>query len=302
MRTPQAAIDVINARFGSHPGCRALHAKGTWCTGTFTATEGARELSRATHLQGAPVRVLARLSNGGGNPNIPDCAPDVRGLAVSFELPDGTRTDLVAQSLPRFVSPTPDDFLDLIHANSGRAAAWRMPVFLATHPKAAASLPQNGPALKPPTSYGAIDYFTIHAYRWVAADFSSRYTRCSWISEQPAPRLSPGTAKALGPDYLQQEFEVALAGGGLRWRLDAQIAAPGDEVDDPTSRWPASRERVTVGELLLDERAEDPEAGGNVIVMDPTRVTDGIELTDDPVLHYRAAAYSESVERRIASA
>ena len=164
---------------------------------------------------------------------------------------------------------------------------------------ATASLPQNGPALKPPTSYGAIDYYTVHAFRWVAADGTARHTRCTWISEQPAPRLSSGTAKALGRDYLQQELAAAVSDRGLRWRLEAQIAADGDDVDDPSSRWPGGRERVTVGTLVLDAVADDPEAGGGVVVMDPTRVTDGIELSDDPVLRFRAAAYSASVERRI---
>jgi catalase len=33
-------------------------------------------------------------------------------------------------------------------------------------------------------------------------------------------------------------------------------------------------------------------------VMDPTRVTDGIELSDDSILLVRSHAYSVSVERR----
>jgi catalase len=32
--------------------------------------------------------------------------------------------------------------------------------------------------------------------------------------------------------------------------------------------------------------------------VDPTRVTDGIELSADPVLRFRPEAYSESVNRR----
>ena len=299
MLSPEASIDVINARFGHHPGHRALHAKGTWCSGTFTATPAARKLTRAAHLQGPPVAVLARLSNGGGNPDIPDYVPDVRGLAVSFELPDGSRTDLVAQSLPRFVSRTSDEFLALIRANTGRAAAWRMPLYLARNRTARASLPQNVPALRPPPSYGAIDYYTVHAFRWVAADGSARHTRATWISEQPAARLRPAAAKRLGRDHLRDALRAELDGDGLRWRLQVQIAGEGDDVDDPTSRWPATRERVDTGTLHLTALAPAPEAGGAVVIMDPTRITDGIELTDDPVLHARAAAYSASVERRI---
>lgn len=298
MATPEAAIDVINARFGVHPGRRALHAKGSWCAGTFTATDAAPALSRAAHLQGQPVPVLARLSNGGGDPRVPDYAPDVRGLAVSFELPDGSRTDLVAQSAPRFFSPTADDFLAFVRANTGRSAAWRVPAYLATHPKALASVPQNAPTLRPPASYGAIDYYTVHAYRWIAADGSARDTRCSWISEQPEPRLGGKAARARGRDYLQDDLLARLDGDGLQWSLVAQVAGEGDDPDDPSSRWPESRERVTVGTLHLTAAAPDPEADGGIVVMDPTRVTDGIELTGDPVLRFRAEAYSASVERR----
>ena len=34
------------------------------------------------------------------------------------------------------------------------------------------------------------------------------------------------------------------------------------------------------------------------VVFDPARVVDGIELSDDPILRYRPAAYTESVSRR----
>jgi catalase len=44
---------------------------------------------------------------------------------------------------------------------------------------------------------------------------------------------------------------------------------------------------------------DDPEADGGVVVFDPGRVVDGIELSDDPILRYRPAAYSESVDRRL---
>jgi catalase len=38
-----------------------------------------------------------------------------------------------------------------------------------------------------------------------------------------------------------------------------------------------------------------------VLVFDPTRVVDGIELSDDPVLRFRPAAYDVSVARRTTS-
>ncbi len=40
------------------------------------------------------------------------------------------------------------------------------------------------------------------------------------------------------------------------------------------------------------------ERDGDIPVNDPTRVTDGIELSDDPILHIRTYVYGESVRRR----
>src|SRR4051794_29976892 len=139
--TPEQAVDAINDRFGHHPGCRALHAKGTLVAGTFTATpEGAR-LTRAGHMQGEPVRATVRFSNGAGDPDEPDYGSDVRGMATKLYLADDTRTDIVAQTSPRFVTRTPDGFIEFIKASEpGVQAAWRLPWFLARHREALAAL------------------------------------------------------------------------------------------------------------------------------------------------------------------
>ncbi len=116
MISAEEAIDRVVKRFGVHAGSRALHARGIICSGSFTASAEAGALTRAAHMQGTEVPMLARLSNGSGDPEEPDKAPDVRGLAVSFELSDGSRTDIVAQSAPRFPVSSPDRFIELIEA------------------------------------------------------------------------------------------------------------------------------------------------------------------------------------------
>ena len=75
-----------------------------------------------------------------------------------------------------------------------------------------------------------------------------------------------------------------------------------DPVDDPTAAWPEEREQVEVGRLELDGPETERERDGDVLVFDPTRVIDGIELSDDPILRFRRRAYSVSVERRISRA
>jgi catalase len=67
---------------------------------------------------------------------------------------------------------------------------------------------------------------------------------------------------------------------------------------DPTAQWPAERATVRLGELTITAIATDRERDGDVLVFDPTRVTPGVECSDDPILHARSAAYRVSVARR----
>jgi catalase len=293
--SPKEAVDAINERFGVHPGHRALHAKGIVCRGTFTATPEAARLTRAAHMQGVRVPVIARVSNGAGNPNQPDYAPDVRGFAVGFELGDG-RADIVAQTAPRFPVRTPDAFIDLVKANAdGPSRLWKLPLFLLRNPGAIPTLRLNLPTINPPTSFATVPYFAIHAYKWIDAEGEERFVRYTLLPDDPEPRLSVGEAKKRGRDYLHEEIVERMAAGRARFQLELQIAGPGDEVDDPTSVWPDERQRVIAGEIELTEPVEEE----GVLVFDPVNVTDGIELSEDPILRYRPRAYSESVERRL---
>jgi catalase len=300
--TPEASIDAANQVFGRHPGYRALHAKGTLLKGTFTATPEAAALTRAVHMQGEPVPVTARVSNGGGNPNVPDYQPDVRGLAVKLYVTDGERTDIVAQTVPRFPVRTPAAFVELMLAQQpSPAIGWRMPMFLARHPGALLTLPPGLPALKPIASYATCTYYGIHAFRFVDSGGGGRYVRYTFVPEAGEQRLSLREARRRGRDYLQKEIRDRVEREPVRFTLQLQIAGPGDAVDDPTSVWPKDRQRVRAGTLELTALETERETGGDVLVFDPTRVVDGIELSDDPILNFRHRAYTDSVTRRMGS-
>ena len=261
---------------------------------------GRDRLSRAAHLAGPEVPATVRFSNGAGNPGHPDYAPDPRGLAVKLYLPDGSRTDIVAVSAPVFLTRTPEGFVEFIAAQgAGAAAAWRLPAFFARHPEALRVLPRVAPTLAPPASYATIPYHGLHAFRWTDAEGGSRHVRLTLRPAAAVSRLKPWQARRLGRDYLQRELAERLAAGPVLFSLEAQIAEPGDPVDDPNAAWPRSRQRVTVGALHITGLDTERERDGDVLVFDPTRVTDGIECSDDPVLRFRHAAYSESVARRM---
>ena len=283
-------VDAINEISGVHPGHRAAHAKGTLMTGTFTGA--GTDLTTAPHLQGEPVRVTARFSNGGGDPGIPDYAREGRGMAVKFYLPDGAKTDIVALSLPCFFVRTPEDFLEFTRARKDPERL--MPDWLGAHPEALTAI-QAALGASPPASYATCAYNSIHSFRWIGADGGSRFVRYRWEPEAGVETLSPEDAKARGRDYLQEDL---LARAESAFRLKAIIATEEDAVDDPTVAWPDEREQVEVGRLVVEGPELERERDGDILVFDPTRVIDGIELSDDAILRFRGPAYSVSVERR----
>jgi catalase len=296
--TPKEALGKIDARFGVHARHRALHAKGVICKGSFTATPEAATLTRAGHMTGETIPTTVRISNGGGDPTVPDYEPDVRGLATAFHLPDGTRTDILAQTLPWFPFRDQEGFLDVLAISKpGVSALMKFPGFAFRYPKAIARLPATTRILNSRASFAARRFYPFHAYKWIDADGDERYVRYIWLPTIEEPEISKAEAKRRGPNYLFDDLEQRLAREPVRWDLDVQIAGDGDDPNDPSSAWPDERERVIVGRLEVT--AIDPDADDG-IVMDPMRVVDGIEPSGDPALLYRPPVYDLSHTRRTA--
>lgn len=285
------AVDAINELSGSHPGHRAAHAKGTLLAGRFRATPAAAELTRAPHMQGGEHRATVRFSNGGGDPAIPDYAREGRGMAVKVYLDDGATTDMIGLTLPCFFVRTPEDFLEFTRARKDqqKAAEW-----VGAHQEALPAI-QAALTMDPPASYASCVYNGLHSFRWIGPDGSERWVRLRWEPEEGEQSLDPDQAKERGPDYLQEEIAGRT---GVALRLLAVLADEGDAIDDPTQPWPEEREKVEVARLEITGAEGEREQGDDVLVFDPTRVVDGIELSGDPILRFRPHAYAVSVERR----
>ena len=293
MTDANAADARLRQAFHASGPHRTLHAKGTYASGSFTATPRAAELGTAAHLQGTPVPVLVRFSNGSGNPKSPDKAPDVRGMSVSFKTEAGA-TDLLGQTAPRFPVKDPALFVQMTEAVAAHTKPWKIAAFLAKNPSAFGPLAANAKAgaIKPPKSFAEATYYPVHAYAWTAPDGTKRWVRYIWRPIEIAPTAAP-----TGPNWLADELGSRLANGPARWDLEVSVASDSDDPHDPTSVWKPV-ETFVAGTLTVDATAADPEAGGGITVFDPTRIIPGIELSNDPILLFRAAAYSASANHR----
>jgi catalase len=294
MLPPEEAIDRLAAVMKAPPGHRILHAKGQFYSGTFNASPEAAAVCRAAHLQGGTVPVLVRWSHGSGRPDSNDDRPYVRGMSVSFVLPDGTSTDILGQTVPRFPVRTPEDFVRISEIARDRRLLVK---FLATRPLTALALAANAraKALAPPKSYAEATYFPIHAYLWVTLAGHG-----TWVRYRLVPQATPRDRPAghfSGRDRLREEMRARLEQGPVKFDLVVTVAGPKDDPHNPMSVWKGSRDFVA-GWFEITTPEDDHEAQGDVVVFDPTRVVDGIELSDDPILRYRPSAYSVSIERR----
>ena len=294
MADPVELVDAIGKAGGRYDGHRAAHAKGTLLTGTFTATPEARNLTKAAHLQGEPVRVTARLSNGGARPDSHDASVgDGRGMAVKFYLPDGGTTDLVMLSLPVFFVRTPEEFLEFTLARA--ESMEKMGEWVMAHPDTFEAVQQIAPRLIPPRSYATLAYNSLHAFRLVDGAGEGRWIRWRFEPEAGIEDLPEDEREGIDRNFLQADILKRLP---VRFTLLARLAEDGDPIEDPTKAWPEEREAVALGTLELTGPDTEREQGDDVLVFDPMRLTDGIEPSGDPILHVRSHAYSVSVERR----
>jgi catalase len=296
-------VDAANALYGSHPHRRALHAKGTWCEGSFSATPEARKLCRAVPLQGDAVAALIRFSNGSGNPESNDAGREPRGMAVKLRPENGDETDILATTNPAFPTRTPEEFLELLRLRrpdpeTGQPDMEKLGAFLAAHPESQPAI-QATIASEPPASFAQLTYRSPHTFKLVDAAGEGTWVRYRWRPEAGEAHLPDDEARELGRDYLRSELAERLRGGPAGFELLLQIPAEDDPLDDPTAIWPDDRELVVAGRLEVTGIVDDPESEDRIDVFDPTRIVDGIELSDDPILHARPRAYSVSAYRRL---
>jgi len=295
-------VETMRALAGLHPGFRPVHAKGVVCSGNFRGVPEARSVSRAAHLQGQTVPTVIRFSNSSGNPDVHDGVANARALAVKFQLPDGKNTDVLALSIEGFPARTPEDFLAFLQAQlpdpvTGQPTPDALSRFLDGHPATRAFL-ERLMQKAVPASYGRATYFAEHAFLFTAADGTSRFGRYRWIPEAGEAYISPDDASKRSADFLREELENRLQKSPVVFRLLLQLADQNDPTDDATALWPADRPLVELGRLEIVGISPTSAADERRLVFDPTNLTDGIDLSADPIPLARSAAYSISYDRR----
>jgi catalase len=172
---------------------------------------------------------------------------------------------------------------------------WPIEAFLAAHPRAMKFVQDNAVA---PASYGTAAYFSNNAFVFVNKHGVKQAGRYQFLPVAGRRNLSDDEAKAMSPNFLSEELRTRLANGPVKFRLVVQLANAGDPTNDPSLVWPDDRRTVEMGTISVTSMVADSDAAQKALVFFPTAVTDGIELSDDPLPALRTSAYAMSFARR----
>src|ERR1700736_1596552 len=247
-------LKQFEAIFGSHPGFRPAHAKGTMLTGRFTPSPGAASLTRAPHINRESTPVTVRFSNSTGIPLIPDNDPNAnpRGLAIRFNLAEHVHTDIISHSTDGFPTRTGQEFLEFLRAVAATDPSKPSPspieIFLASHPKALEFVQTPKPC---PSSFARETYFGVTAMRFTNKDGVNRYGRYRITPDAGNNHLDDATTKSKDANFLFDELTSRIAAGPISFQVLVQVANDGDIVSDATVHWPSERPLTPLGKIVL---------------------------------------------------
>jgi catalase len=322
---------IRRAVWGSHPptaNSRPAHATGLFLRGRFTSSD--RETPFTSDLfTGPPSTVVARLSptlaKAGGT------SFDIHGIAVRIQTGDNEAnlTDLVAMNSQPFMFRSADGFAAFVGSMRGgtRDRLTGLGMFGLSALAGDASVHGMANAVRAAVTanrpLSGRTYWGIHTF---FADRSSPSDVASVVRVPYRYRLQlttggPAGSHPSGRGILSQYRDIAaqVASGkplyvsvwfDLPWRWERLTdwdSVPGrtrDDIINPLAVW-KNTTAVPMGTIVLDE-VVDAEAlsGGDasqeceMLAFDPTRLTDGLHASEDPLLRARSEIYAESHMRR----
>jgi catalase len=296
VETPSTMVEALHTAFGEHHA-RAVHTKGVVFEGTFTPAVEATALTTAPVFAGGPRPVTARFSLFAGLPNLPDNDDGASPTGFAFKIigADGDEFDVEANQHRDFITATFDEFAVFLRAAgaAGRGDKGPLTAFLEGHPHAREFLASR----TYPASYATATYFGINALKFTNAEGRSAFVRYRFAPLAAESYLTPEERKGRGVSYLNDEIAARVGNGPVGFDWFAQIAEPGDAIDDPSIAWPETRRLVRLGTIALTRQPADPVATAKSLLFLPGQPHPGVEAAD-PMLVMRNQAYPISFGER----
>ncbi len=304
-RLTSEQVLAVLVKDAPHPfpaGFRRAHGKGMCFTGQFEPTRQAAELSSANVFRGVSTPVVGRFSLGSDNPHAADNTS--RDLSIALQLKDleGGEWRIAMVNSPFSATATVEELVAMISAFEPDATAQapvpaRVEAFYHAHPQARnlALWSENAPWA---SSFAVTQFNSINTFVFISAQQHKRFVRWALQPRLPFSAWPADAREKAQSQDLFDELQTRLAAGPLVWDLVITVAEATDPVLDPSQPWPESRQRINAGTLTVNAVSQQATGACRDINFDPTIVPNGIEISDDPILHARSGVYAKSFNLR----
>ena len=101
------------------------------------------------------------------------------------------------------------------------------------------------------------------------------------------------------PDFFLENMQANIAHGGVSWDMVVTLANPGDPIADPSQLWTGSHTEITVGRFTATAAMAEADGQCDGINFDPTVLSDGFSVSEDPMLEVRSQIYALGAGQRL---
>ena len=301
---------------------RVVHARGSAAHGYFELTESLEEYTTAKILTetGKQTPLFTRFSTVAGNKGSKDTPRDVRGFAVKIYTEEGN-WDIVGNNMPIFFIQDAMKFPDLVHAvkpepdrgfpqaASAHDTFWD---FVSLSPETMHNVIWLMSDRALPRSFGMMEGFGIHSYRFINKDGKSTFVRFHWKPVLGVQSLIWDEAVKISgadPDYNRRDlFEAINNGDYPEWEFGVQLFTEEEANEFPFDHLDATKlipeELVPVrivGKMVLNRYPDNFFSETEQVAFCPSHLPPGIDFSNDPLLQGRLFSYLDTQLSRLGS-
>jgi catalase len=292
--TAEQDYKVFEGTFGVTKGKRRNHTKGFCITGEFTPVDAAILDYTNSPIFTQAAAVNGRVSHKGGSNTAPDDKFGDLGLAFELTTPNDDYHIINVNTEHFFPASNPADFIDVVRAKgiggeAVKALAAERPelrAYLNFHKK------ERSKELRP---YEGTTFNSVNAFYLVDEDGNRTAIRWSMV-----PSGEQGMVADLNPEnFLMENMNANLAKGTVSWDMVVTIANDDDDPNNAAIRWEGDHKQITAARLTVTSTSTETEGTCDEVNFDPTVLSDGFEVTDDPILEARSHIYAHGIGVRL---
>lgn len=295
---------------------RNVHALGSGCYGTFTATNS--DISKYTMAKvfekGTKTDLFVRMSGIFTEQGDPETFRDPRGFSIKFYTTEGN-WDLMAINTPVFNARDMKVGPDGVHAfkRDPKTGLWNPAQtwdFINNHPEALLqTLMIYSDEQGTPASYRHMNAYGCNTFSFVNKDGVRSWVKFHLVSEQGVKGFTVEEAKLIAgedPNFLSHDLYNSIEKGEFpRWKLAVQIMPENEGYEkswafDCTKMWSLKDyPLVDLGIVELNRNPENYFTEVEQVAFSPANVVPGIGFSPDKLLQGRLLLYDDTQTHRI---